>query len=203
MIRFYHGDAQAFGLLTSRWRPRLLRYFRTLAFRCEDAEDLTQDTIVKLYVTKETFSFNVSQPLAPFLYTIARNEAIKAWRQRKTDPETLCSFDPVEGEEALAAVLRARIEVLPPPVPHETMTDLWLCIWDLSETEQTYLSLCERHGLGDFSHNEIAVVLKKRHPAEITRISHRVREKLRAGMKSRGYGRNLSLPAEEGKECLR
>jgi RNA polymerase sigma factor (sigma-70 family) len=203
MIRFYDCEAQAFDLLIVRWRPRLLRFFRTLGFLAEDAEDLTQNTMVKLYLTKETFSFDVSQPLAPFLYTIARNLAIARWRHEKTEPETIVDFNPFEDEDAMAHVHRERMEALPPPVPNEMMTDLSLCILDLSKTERLYLSLCERHGLGDLSHTEIAEVLGKRNLAEITRISQRTREKLRAGMVSRGYGRNLSLSAKEGKECSR
>jgi RNA polymerase sigma factor (sigma-70 family) len=201
MIRFYEGEEQAFGLLTESWRARLLRFFRSLGFSSEDAEDLTQETMVRLYLTKESFSFDVSQPLSPFLYTIARNRAIAWWRHEKTIPDTINWFDLSAGEESLSALLRPRVAA--PPVSKQMMTDLWVCIDNLSKKERLYLCLCGKHGLGDLNHNEIAVVLGKKNPAEITRISQRVFQKLRDGMVSLGYGRNLCLPVKEGKECLR
>src|SRR5262249_37593695 len=155
----------------------------------------------KLYLTKETFSFDVGKALDPFLYAIARNLAIAAWRSRKIDSGALLSFDSLE--EDLASALRARMEASAPPVPDETMTDLWLCIWSLSETEQTYLLLCGKHGLGELSHNEIGEVLGKRHATEITRISQRALDNLRTCMVSKGYGRNLAPAAKEGTGCSR
>jgi RNA polymerase sigma-70 factor (ECF subfamily) len=175
MCLFYRGDDRAFDALTARWRSRMVRFFRFHSgFGREEAEDLTQDVFVKLYVTRETMSFDLSQPLEPFLYTVARNLAIQEWRKRRPKCVPIDWIEELDLKEDPSALSQA------------TLDDLFLCIWNLPEPERFYLLLCEKHGLGDCTHIEIARLLGKS-PALLTRISQRALTHLREQMMERGY----------------
>ncbi|MCC2673042.1 MAG: hypothetical protein K0Q72_5514 [Armatimonadetes bacterium] len=173
MAQFYACSEAAFEKLSDRWWPRLMSFFRNQGFGNEDAEDLTLDVLVRLYVTKEKLAFDLSQPLAPFLFTIARRRAIARWRELKREPPQR----PLEEGLNVAAEAEPRSD-LP--------ADLLECLEQLPEPERTYVTLCERHGLGDLSHNDIATVLNK-WPAQVTQISKRARSALRECLTNKGY----------------
>jgi RNA polymerase sigma factor (sigma-70 family) len=173
MSRFYGCDGTAYDTLNERWWPRLVRFFRGLGFGVEEAEDLAQDTLVKLYLTKETLSFDLGQPLEPFLYTVARNQARGEWRRRKPETVSLLCIEEIDVKE-------------PSSLPAAMIEDLFACIGNLPETEQTYLFLCQKHGLGELTHGEIAQILGKL-PAQVTRISQRARARLGECLTAKGY----------------
>jgi RNA polymerase sigma factor (sigma-70 family) len=174
MGRFYQRDEAAFSALTERWWPRLFGYFRRFSFLNEDAEDLAQEVLVKLYLTRERQSFDVMEPLQPFLLAIARNLAIREWRGRKPDRTAVPLLEAVDVAGSTDAV------------PAELGADLFLCIWNLPEQQQHYVLLCGKHGLGELSHNEIATILGK-WPAQLTQISQQARSNLRECLTSKGY----------------
>jgi RNA polymerase sigma factor (sigma-70 family) len=174
MCRFYDCDNAAFDALALRWRPRLARFFRRWGFRQEVVDDLTQDLLINLYLTKERMSFDLDQPLEPFVYAAARNRAIKQFREGQQDVTLGPWMDDLDLAEK------------PPGLHTEARDDLFMCIESLPETERRYLCLCEKHGLGELSHNEIADALGK-WPAQITRISRRALSHLRECMEAKGY----------------
>src|SRR5262245_16276991 len=83
MARFYDGDTTAFDLLTRRWWKRLFGFFRKRGFSSEDAEEGALESLLRLFLTRETVSFDTSQPLAPFLFRTAYRLSIQEWRQRQ------------------------------------------------------------------------------------------------------------------------
>jgi RNA polymerase sigma-70 factor, ECF subfamily len=174
MSRFYHCDEEAFAGIVERWWGRLIGFFRGRSLGEEDAEDLAQETLVKLYLTKDTLSFDTGQALKPFLFTIARNTAIQEWRHRKSEPGIVPINDAIETPAPAGAL------------SPDLVADLLECVGSLPEMEHTYIQLCGKHGLGTLSHNEIAEVLGK-WPAEMTRLSQRARISLRICLKRKGY----------------
>lgn len=174
MAAFYDCSEAAFQVLAERWWPRLFGFFRRRGTGAEDAEDLTLQTLVKLYVTKEERKFDVSQPLAPFLFTVAHRLHLGWLRARERRPhEThlVEALDLASGPEDRHPALSA---------------DVLHCIEQLPEPEQLYVHLCGRHGLGDLSHNEIAAIMEK-WPAQITHISKRTQTLLRQCLTRKGY----------------
>jgi RNA polymerase sigma factor (sigma-70 family) len=173
MAQFYRCHAPAFDTLTERWWRRMFGFFTRLGFSRDAAADLTQETVIKLYGTKETMSFDPRQPLAPFLMTIARRLAIRDWRRQGSRPPDVS----LRAAEAVAA---------PDPAADSVHDDLLHCVGQLPELERTYIVLCGKHGLGECSHNEIAELLGK-WPAQVTGISQRARARMRRLMQDRGY----------------
>jgi len=138
-----------------------------------DAEDLVQETMLKLYQTRDTSGFDCGKALRPFLFTVARNQAVQVWRKRASAPPT----DPLALAESIV------IETDEPPA---IVADLFGCIWTLPEIEQSYILLCGKHGLGELSHLEIGDLMGK-WPAQITQVSQRARERLKVCLTAKGY----------------
>ena len=65
------GNEEAFALLVKRYEPRLYRYIRRMIGQAADAEDLFQDTFLKVYTHLNSFQDN--RPFQPWVYRIATN----------------------------------------------------------------------------------------------------------------------------------
>ena len=169
MSRFYNGDTTAFDDITERWWKRLFGFFRKRGLSAEDSEECALETLIKLFLTRETLSFDSQQPLGPFLFRTAYHLSIQEWRQKQRRGQSLSWLDGFDDRAA------------PGPLPRSTMEDLSLCIRSLPEPEQTYLLLCRKHGVGELEHQEIAEVLE-RSPARVTQISQSAIRRMRECM---------------------
>ena len=74
------GEGEAIGQLVERYSPRLLRYLQRLVSDPALAEDLLQDTWLR--VVERLDRYNAALPFVTWVYAVARNAAIDALRQR-------------------------------------------------------------------------------------------------------------------------
>ena len=86
------GDDSCLGQLMDHFGPQLMHYLMSILGRHEQAEDVFQDTWVR--VMEKIDSFREESDFAPWLFRIARNRAYDLLRQRKV---FLFSID--SGEE--------------------------------------------------------------------------------------------------------
>lgn len=70
--------------LNAQLRPRLLRYFRAGSFSDSEAEDLVQETLLRVF--QHVGSLRVEERFLPWLFAIARNLARTAGSRRGRDP---------------------------------------------------------------------------------------------------------------------
>lgn len=91
VARARRGDEQAFTALMSMYQERVLRVILHIVGNPEDAQDLCQETFVRLYTTFGRF--DPSRAFAPWLYRIATNLCLDFLRRRKARPQTL-QLDP-------------------------------------------------------------------------------------------------------------
>jgi RNA polymerase sigma-70 factor (ECF subfamily) len=78
------GDARAFNELVSRYDQRLLNFvYRTIGDR-ERAQDLVQETFVRVY--RHLKRFDQSKKFSTWIYTIASNLAKNELRNRSRNP---------------------------------------------------------------------------------------------------------------------
>ncbi len=85
--RFLDGDQRAFGELVDRYDKRLLNFvYRTVGDR-ERAEDLVQETFVRVY--RHLHRFDQSRKFSTWIYTIAGNLAKNELRNRSRNPLVL------------------------------------------------------------------------------------------------------------------
>lgn len=88
------GDMGAFESLVSRHEARLYSFLRQITWRGSDAEDLSQ--IVWIAVHRNLHRYDAGRPFTTWLFTIARNTAISAWRKQKTDALEIQEHDWVD-----------------------------------------------------------------------------------------------------------
>ncbi len=92
-------DRNAYAQIVRRWQPILSRYLRRLLGQHnEAAEDVLQDVFIKVYVNLNDYDH--TRPFGPWIYRIARNEALSFLRKRKAEPPL------VTGEDAQLIIER-------------------------------------------------------------------------------------------------
>jgi RNA polymerase sigma-70 factor (ECF subfamily) len=84
---FLDGEKRAFNLLVDRYQGRLLNFvYRTTGDR-ERAEDLVQETFIRVY--RHLHRFDQSKKFSTWIYTIASNLAKNELRNRSRNPLVL------------------------------------------------------------------------------------------------------------------
>ncbi|HUS64986.1 MAG TPA: RNA polymerase sigma factor [Kofleriaceae bacterium] len=128
MRRYCEGDAAAFNALYASLAPRLLGYLIGLIGEKATAEDLLQQTFIKLHEARSVY-VRGADPV-PWLYTIAHRTCLDELRRRKRarvrvthEGEVVAEpradlLGHAEGErseegDALSAVTRAALDQLP------------------------------------------------------------------------------------------
>jgi RNA polymerase sigma-70 factor, ECF subfamily len=155
-------DMDAFAALYNRYRPRVFAYLLTYTTTIEDAADLTQYVFVRVLEALPSYCHG-STPLSAWLFRIARNAAIDAYRRRRRVlpwdhlPETLRSW-PAEGPET--ASLHA-----------DDLNRLRLLVSQLDRNKQELLAL---RFAADLTIVEIAALLGKRESAVQKRLSRTI-----------------------------
>jgi len=92
--KFQEGDISAYNQIVYRYKDRLLNFIYRFLNDLDRAEDLVQDTLLKLYTHKDSY-----QEIAKFstwLYTIAANLArteLRKLKRRKTFSVTELSYE--------------------------------------------------------------------------------------------------------------
>jgi RNA polymerase sigma factor (sigma-70 family) len=79
------GDPEAWGRLSSVYRPWLLRIGLKMGFRIEDAEDTAQNALIKAHDKMNSFVRSKHGDFRGWLKTIARNDFIEGQRKRRED----------------------------------------------------------------------------------------------------------------------
>ena len=102
IARFQDGDEQAYVELVYRYRDRLITFVFGYFKDIDKAEDLVQDTFLKLYIKKD--SYKEIAKFSTWIYTIAGNLAKTEWRRIQLRP---ISFTKMGSKE---------LEFVPPSV---------------------------------------------------------------------------------------
>jgi len=104
MLKTAAGDTWAFATLVKRHQDPLLNFFRRLGVYT-DAEDLVQETFVRLYNYRDRY--RPTAKLTTFLYTIARHAWIDGLRKVKRQEafvEELQADSPTSSEGGMRLV---------------------------------------------------------------------------------------------------
>ena len=95
MARLAAGDHSALNQLMTHWTPRLIAFLTRLTGNTATAEDLAQETFVRLYQSRDRY-----QPIGQFstyLFQIAANLARNQARWKSRHPES--PVDESQGQE--------------------------------------------------------------------------------------------------------
>ena len=117
MERYQQADPEAPAVLVSALSLGLLRFFRSQSATPGQAEDLLQDTWLRIHRVRHTY--RPGEPVLPWIYAIARRVRVDGYRRsRRIDShETALEVlpeRPVEGEPRHALpVFEALVAALP------------------------------------------------------------------------------------------
>lgn len=93
LLAAQRGSASAFEALVRRFQGPLYNFSLRLLGREDDAADVVQETFVQFYT--HIADLRAGEPIAPWLFRVARNRAIDVIRRRRTVPIAL----PADDEE--------------------------------------------------------------------------------------------------------
>jgi RNA polymerase sigma-70 factor (ECF subfamily) len=159
------GDAGAFSVLVGRYSRDVYGFVFFMAKNVSDAEDITQETFVKVW--KNLKKFKPEQRFKSWLMTIARNTTIDYIRKRRH--AVFSDFDDEEGSNAIVETLaddeRLADEIASIAESAEQTTE---AVSKLSDIYRSVLALRYESGL---SFEEISKILKK--PVNTVKSQHR------------------------------
>jgi RNA polymerase sigma-70 factor (ECF subfamily) len=81
MERYQDGDPAAPGVLIAALSPALLRFFRSQPMTRDCADDLLQDTWLRIHRVRHTY--RRGEPVLPWVYAIARRAKIDGYRRAR------------------------------------------------------------------------------------------------------------------------
>ena len=168
MLRVKNGDHDAFGQLVERYNARLFGFFRRRFGDRQEAEDLTQEVLLRLFRSRHSY-----QPRALFstwVFHITQNVARNAVRLRQRHP---CVRLPMTANE-----MRSSTADMPsrPLERAELASVVRAAIANLGERQRTALELHQFH---DHTYAEVAAQLAIT-PKAAKSLLYRTRNLLRA-----------------------
>ena len=111
IARFQEGDEQAYTELVNRYRDKLMTFVYRFENDMEQAEDIIQDTMLKLYTHKHYYR-NIAK-FSTWIYTIAGNLAKTELRKRKNRKVTnISQMGPEDRDYELPSVAPETDEVV-------------------------------------------------------------------------------------------
>jgi RNA polymerase sigma-70 factor (ECF subfamily) len=81
MERFLRGEVEGFNLLVKNYKVRLFSLLYRLVGNREEAEDILQETFLRVYRQRESYDFNYS--FSTWIYTIALNLCRNLYKRKK------------------------------------------------------------------------------------------------------------------------
>jgi RNA polymerase sigma-70 factor, ECF subfamily len=123
MQRYCNGDAQAFRELHARVAPALRRYLMRLGSDRPLAEDLLQETFLKIHRARRAYVAGADP--VPWMYAIAHRTFLDEMRARRRTPPRSGDEPPADDDHdhdhdrrELARAARAALDTLPPQQRH-------------------------------------------------------------------------------------
>jgi len=84
MVRVKRGDHKSFRILAERYRSKIYRFIYRMLHNEEIAEDLTQETFLRVY--RRASTYKPGSNFSIWLYTIAKNLTFNRVRDEKRQP---------------------------------------------------------------------------------------------------------------------
>ena len=176
MEGYQHGDLAAARALVERVSPQLHRYFLAQVFSRRHADDLLQETWMRLHEARR--SYRTGQPFLPWAYAIARNVRVDHYRRNRK----------FEGREPLT-----QAEALTPATtpPTGAAPDLEELLGTLPESQREVIVMLK---VSEMSLEEVARATSSS-IGSVKQKAHRAYETLRARFRGgRGAAREGAEP---------
>lgn len=177
MTRYQRGDFSAATDLVERMSPQLHRFFLAQAQSRTDADDLLQETWLRIHKVRHTY--RPGEPALPWFYAIARHVRVDHYRK---------SVRTAVGERQLEAMSK---EVATVPKESDHADGLNALLAPLSESQREVIEMLKVAGM---SLEEVARATSSS-VGSVKQKVHRAYKKLRETMSTAGFrnGQNGGL----------
>jgi RNA polymerase sigma-70 factor, ECF subfamily len=166
MRRYQQGDPEAPGVLVAAISPGLLRFFRCQPVSSEQADDLLQDTWLRIHRVRHTY--RPGEPVLPWIYAIAKRARVDGYRRTKR-----------------IRIRETTMDVVPePPVPAATpyaLPTFVTLVAGLPEAQREVITMLK---VGGLSLEEVARATSSTVGA-VKQKAHRAYERLRKSLQPR------------------
>jgi RNA polymerase sigma-70 factor (ECF subfamily) len=169
MARYQQGDSSAASVLIERVSPQLYRFFAAQSLSRADADDLLQETWLRIHRVRHTY--RQDEPALPWFYAIARHIRVDHYRK---------SIRTSTREE------RLEVESIPATQTHEPMQadGLMALLAPLSATERETVVMLKVTGM---SLEEVARATSST-VGSVKQKAHRAYKKLRNILSTTRHG---------------
>ena len=165
MERYQAGDPAAPRVLIAAISPALLRYFRSQPVTRDHADDLLQDTWLRIHRVRHTY--RPGEPVLPWVYAIARHVRIDGYRRARR----------IASHEA-----PMRMDLPAPPLRRNTLLDFETLIAPLPESQREVITMLK---VGGLTLEEVARATSSTVGA-VKQKAHRAYERLRELLQAAG-----------------
>jgi RNA polymerase sigma-70 factor (ECF subfamily) len=169
IVRYQRGDASAAAALVYRLSPQLHRFFLVQSASRRDADDLLQETWLRVHEARHTF--RAGEPVLPWLYAIARHIRVDHYRKASR-----------------SGARESRLEDLPEMparVESREETDLAALLAPLPESQREVIEMLKVEGM---SLEEVARATSSS-VGSVKQKAHRAYERLRERLSVLGMAR--------------
>jgi RNA polymerase sigma-70 factor (ECF subfamily) len=153
MTRYCAGDQAAFHRLYALLAPRILAYLWGLIGEKPTAEDLLQQTFLKVHEARSVY-VRGANPI-PWIYTIAHRTCLDEMRRRKRSRVRLTRDGTLAGAEPVADVTGVAADSVPAESDGEAAAAAMAALEHLPGNQREALILTKVHGR---SHAEAAMI---------------------------------------------
>jgi len=174
MARLVGGEDAALNTLMERHASRIFHFLCRMLGNEEDANDLAQETFVRVYRARE--SYKSAQKFSAWLYTIAGNLARNHLRWRSRHPQVSLDAESATTEQRLADSIPANTSTPSQAmITAERAASVRAAVQSLPDDMREAIILCE---LEEMAVAEAALVLESTPKAVESRL-YRARQLLR------------------------
>ncbi|OWA34301.1 RNA polymerase subunit sigma [Saccharibacillus sp. O16] len=164
------GDKQAYAAIVDRYKNKLYGFFRKMGLAQADAQDLTQETLIRAY--RKLASQNPQQSFSGWLHTIAVNLYRDRGRRKIPVPQEAADERPdLAGETPESSLMRSELR----GELNELLNTL---------PEHYRLAMTLRY-VGQLSHEEITEITGMTRQ-QVNNALHRAKQSLRKKIENQG-----------------
>jgi RNA polymerase sigma-70 factor (ECF subfamily) len=180
MARYQQGDFTAATALIHRLSPQLHRFFLVQLASRRDADDLLQETWLRIHEVRHTY--RAGEPVLPWFYAIARHLRVDHYRKANRAAGREARLDEMPE---VAAVLPARFGGTP---------DLEALLAPLPESQREVIEMLKIAGM---SLEEVARATSSS-VGSVKQKAHRAYERLRERLSGKGLSKGRTGDVREG-----
>jgi RNA polymerase sigma-70 factor (ECF subfamily) len=171
MVRYQEGDLAAATALIHRLSPQLNRFFAVQLASRGDADDLLQETWLRIHAVRHTY--RAGQPVLPWFYAIARHIRVDHYRKMR---RTTAREERLERMPEKAAVA---------PAGSAKTLDLETLLAPLPESQREVVEMLKIAGM---SIEEVARATSSS-AGSVKQKAHRAYERLREQLSGMGWSK--------------